>query len=180
MGNVAKTLTYYLEPAEGMSEDEFITTFAYSVLFEKSGIVSLDHSSLLSGTKLLNDTRDVLHLITDSSELISNKAKVFELRKRSSSLVTDIFVGRAPTNDIVLANPSVSKSHLRCISIPRTEHYHLVDMFSSNGTYLNGKKIYPFQKHQVGDHDEISFGTEYQLIYYSPQAFYEMLIGLRT
>jgi pSer/pThr/pTyr-binding forkhead associated (FHA) protein len=171
MGNVAKTLTYYLEPAEGMSEDEFITTFAYSVLFEKSGIVSLDHSSLLSGTKLLNDTRDVLHPTT---------AKVFELRKRSGSLVTDIFVGRAPINDIVIANPSVSKSHLRFISIPRTEHHQLVDMFSSNGTYLNDKKINPFEKHQVEDHDEISFGTEYQLIYYSPRAFYEMLIGLRT
>ena len=180
MGNIAKTLTYYLENEEGMSGDEFITTLAYSVLVEKVEIVSLYHTPLLSGTKLLKDDRDVLHPITDSSELISNKAKVFELRKRSGSLVTDIFVGRAPTNDIVLANPSVSKSHLRLISIPRTEHYHLVDMFSSNGTYLNGKKIYPFQKHQVGDHDEISFGTEYQLIYYSPQAFYEMLIGLRT
>ena len=180
MGNVAKTLTYYLEPAEVMSGDDFITTFAYSALVEKSGVASREHSSLLSGTKILNDTRNVLHPITDSSELISSTAKVFELRKRSESLVTDIFVGRAPTNDIVLANPSVSKSHLRFISIPRTEHYQLVDMFSSNGTYLNGKKIYPFEKHQVENHDEISFGTEYQLIYYSPRAFYEMLIGLRT
>ena len=180
MGNVAKTLTYYLKPAEGMSEDEFITIFAYSVLVEKSGIVSPEHSSLLSGTKILNDTRNVLHPINDSSELISKTAKVFELRKRSGSLVTDIFVGRGPTNDIVLANPSVSKSHLRFISIPQTKHHQLVDMFSSNGTYLNGKKIYPFEKHQVEDHDEISFGTEYQLIYYSPQAFYEMLTGLRT
>jgi hypothetical protein len=180
VGNVAKTLTYYLEPAEGMSGDDFITTFAYSALVEKSGVVSLEHSSLLSGTKILNDNRDVLHPITDSNELISNTAKVFELRKRSGSLVTDIFVGRAPINDIVIANPSVSKSHLRFISIPRTKHYQLVDMFSSNGTYFNGKKIYPFEKHQVEDHDEISFGTEYQLIYYSPRAFYEMLIGLRT
>ena len=180
MGNVAKTLTYYLEPAEGMSEDEFITTFAYSVLLEKSGIVSHDYSSLLSGTKLLKDDRNVLHHITDSNELISNTAKIFELRKRSGSLVTDIFVGRGPTNYIVLANPWVSKSHLRFISISRTNHYQVVDMFSSNGTYLNGKKIYPFEKHQVEDHDEISFGTEYQLIYYSPRAFYEMLFGLST
>ena len=180
VGNNDKTLDYYLEPAEGMSEDKFITTFAYSVLVEKSGIVSLEHSSLLSGTKILNDTCDLLQPITDSTELISNKAKVFELRKRSSSLVTDIFVGRGPTNDIILANPSVSKSHLRFIPIPRTGHYQLVDMFSSNGTYLNGKKIYPFQKHQVEDQDEISFGTEYQLIYYSPLAFYEMLIGSKT
>jgi pSer/pThr/pTyr-binding forkhead associated (FHA) protein len=53
-------------------------------------------------------------------------------------------------------------------------------MFSSNGTYLNGKKINPFEKHQVEDHDEISFGTEYKLLYYSPQVFYEMLIDSKT
>jgi hypothetical protein len=180
MGNVVKRLTYYLELAEGMSKDEFIATFAYSVLVEKSTIVSLENSSLLSVTKLLKDTSDVLHPITHSSELISNQAKVFEFRKRSGSLVKDIFVGRAPTNDIVLANPSVSKSHLRFISMTQTKYYQLVDMFSSNGTYLNGKKINPFEKHQVEDHDEISFGAEYQLIYYSPKAFYEMLIGLKT
>jgi pSer/pThr/pTyr-binding forkhead associated (FHA) protein len=52
-------------------------------------------------------------------------------------------------------------------------------MFSTNGTYLNDKKIDPFEKHQVEDHDEISFGTEYQLVYYSPRAFYEMLIRLK-
>ena len=151
-----------------------------SVLVEKSGIIPLDNSSLLSRTSILNDIRDVQHLITDSSEPISNKAKVFELRKRLDSLAKDIFVGRAPTNDILLANPSVSKSHFRFISIPEAKHYQLADMFSTDGTYLNGKKINPFEKHQVEDHDEISFGIEYQLIYYSPQAFYEMLIGLKT
>jgi len=177
--NFAKALTYYLESAEGTSKEKFINTFAYSVLVEKSGIIPLDNSSLLSKTKILNDIRDVQHPITDSSELISNKAKVFELHKRLDSVATDIFAGRAPTNDIVLADPSVSKSHFRFISIPGTNHHQLADMFSTNGTYLNGKKINPFEKHQVKDHDEISFGAEYQLIYYSPGAFYEMLIGLK-
>ena len=180
MANNAKALTCYLEPAEGKSEEEFIKTFIYPVIVEKSGIVSLDHSSLLSGTKIISDIRNVLYPITDSFELNTNKAKVFELRKRSAYLVNDIFVGRAPTNDIVLADPSVSKSHLRFISIPGSNRHQVVDMFSTNGTYLNGRKIYPFEKHQVEDHDEISFGAEYKVVYYSPQAFYEMLIGLKT
>ncbi|MDH3559314.1 MAG: FHA domain-containing protein, partial [Deltaproteobacteria bacterium] len=179
MENFAKALTYYLEPAEGTSKEEFINTFAYSVLVEKSGIIPLDNSSLLSTTNILNDIRDVQHPMTDSSEPISNKAKVFQLRKRLDSVATDIFVGRAPTNDIVLADPSVSKSHFRFISIPETNHHQLADMFSTNGTYINDKKIVPFEKHQVEDHDEISFGTEYQLVYYSPRAFYEMLIRLK-
>ena len=179
MGNFVQALTDYLEPAEGTSKEEFVNTFVYSVLVEKSGMVSLDNSFPLSRTKILNDIRDVQHPITDSSEPISNKAKVFELRKRLDSVTTDIFVGRAPTNDVVLTDPAVSKSHFRFISIPGTNHHKLADMFSTNGTYLNGKKIDPFEKHQVKDHDEISFGTEYQLVYYSPQGFYEVLIGLK-
>ena len=179
MENLAKALTYYLEPSEGTSKEEFINTFAYSVLVEKSAMVSLDNSSPLSSTEILNDIRDVRHPITDSSESISNKAKVFELRKRLNSQATDIFVGRAPTNDVVLADPAVSKSHFRFISIPGSNHLELADMFSTKGTYLNGKKIDPLEKYQVKDHDEISFGTEYQLVYYSPQGFYEMLIGLK-
>ena len=148
MEHFAKAITYYLKPAEGTSREEFIKTFAYSVLVEKFGMISGD------------------------------SAKVFELRKRLNSQATDIFVGRAPTNDVVLADPAVSKSHFRFISIPGKNH-QLADMFSTKGTYLNGKKIDPSEKHQVKDHDEISFGTEYQLVYYSPQGFYKMLIGLR-
>jgi pSer/pThr/pTyr-binding forkhead associated (FHA) protein len=179
VGDLAKALNYYLESAEGKSKEEFVNTFANSVLVEKSGIIPLENSSLLSRTKILNDIRDVQHPITDSSKLISNTAKVFELSKRLDSVASDIFVGRAPTNDVVLADPAVSKSHFRFISIPETKHYQLADMFSTNGTYINGKKIDPFEKHQVEDHDAISFGTEYQLVYYSPRAFYEMLIGLK-
>lgn len=179
MGDLAKALNYYLGSAEGKSKEEFVNTFANSVLVEKSGIIPLENSSLLSRTKILNDIRDVQHPITDSSEPMSNKAKVFELRKRLDSITTDIFVGRAPPNDVVLTDPAVSKSHFRFISIPETKHYQLADMFSTNGTYLNGKKINPFEKHQVEDHDKIGFGAEYQLVYYSPQAFHEMLIGLK-
>jgi len=175
----AKALTYYLESVEGKSKDEFITTFAYSVLVEKSGIIPSVNSSLLSTTSILDGIHGSQHPSTDSSEEITNKAKVFELRKRLDSVATDIFAGRAPMNDIVLADPSISRSHFRFISIPGTNHYQLADMFSTNGTYLNGKKIDPFEKHQIEDHDEISFGTEYQLIYYSPRAFYEMLIGFK-
>ena len=179
MEDFAKALTYYLESAEGKSKKEFIKTFAYSVLVEKSGINPSVNSSLLSTTTILNDIRDTQHPNTDSNEPIGNKPKVFELRKRLDSVATDIFVGRAPVNDIVLADPSISRSHFRFIPIPGTNYHRLADMFSTNGTYLNGKKIDPFEKHQVDDHDEISFGTEYQLIYYSPRAFYEMLIGLK-
>ena len=38
------------------------------------------------------------------------------------SIATDIFVGRAPANDIVLADPSISKSHFGFIPITPMLH----------------------------------------------------------
>ena len=53
-------------------------------------------------------------------------------------------------------------------------------MFSSNGTFLNGQKIHPFEKHQVKDYDEISFGPDYRLIYCAPPTFYRMLKSIKA
>jgi pSer/pThr/pTyr-binding forkhead associated (FHA) protein len=108
-----------------------------------------------------------------------SQAKVFALRKKPGSIGVDIFVGRAPTNDIILPNPSVSKSHAHFTPVPETDRLQLVDMFSSNGTFLNGQKIHPFEKHQVEDYDEIRFGPDYLLIYCTPRIFYQMLKSIK-
>ena len=47
-------------------------------------------------------------------------------------------IGRHPDNDIVLHNSSVSNQHSR---INFEQKYFLTDLRSSNGTFINGKKI---------------------------------------
>jgi len=73
----AKALSYYLESADGKSKEEFINTFANSVLVEKSGIIPLENSFLLSRTNILNNIGDVQHPTTDSSELINQVSHPF-------------------------------------------------------------------------------------------------------
>lgn len=50
-------------------------------------------------------------------------------------------IGRGSTNDINLNDPQVSRSHCQIIQ-DHNGSYRIVDLNSSNGTYVNGKPIY--------------------------------------
>jgi hypothetical protein len=177
--DTVRTVAYYVKVAAEMTGNTFIAAYNHPVLIEKIGDFPHEDPSLLSGTVLLRDTPDVLKVGGDSSDLAMYAAKVFALRKKPGSMGADIFVGRGPTNDVILPSRSVSKSHAHFAAVPDTGDYELVDKFSSNGTFLNGNKIPPFEKHRVKDFDLIGFGPDFIAIYYLPRTFYEMLRSVR-
>lgn len=65
-------------------------------------------------------------------QIEDNQHKDYELKEGRSS------VGRALDNDIIIEHPSVSNNHAR---LNFNQNYFLTDLRSSNGTFLNGKKI---------------------------------------
>ena len=68
-----------------------------------------------------------------------------------------LFLGRGSTNDIRLKDPSVSSRHLR---IQRKDgSLFVVDLHSTNGTFLNGQKIAPGQLIEVEEGDLITVGA---------------------
>lgn len=62
---------------------------------------------------------------------------------------SEMTVGRAPTVDIVINEQSVSRSHAQCVQAG--EEVVIVDLGSSNGTYVNDKKIAGRQNLRDGD-----------------------------
>jgi serine protease Do len=50
-----------------------------------------------------------------------------------------LIVGRDPRSDVVIKSETISKSHLKII--PKGDQFFLVDLGSTNGTYVNGEKI---------------------------------------
>ena len=51
----------------------------------------------------------------------------------------EITIGRVPGNDIVLPGNNVSKRHSRVVR--QGDRFYVVDLKSTNGTYLNGRRI---------------------------------------
>jgi len=49
-------------------------------------------------------------------------------------------IGRTPPNDIVIPHPKVSRSHA-LIRMLKPGEYYIIDVGSTNGTFLNGKRV---------------------------------------
>jgi pilus assembly protein CpaF len=75
-----------------------------------------------------------------------------------------IFIGRAQENDLILPVPSVSKRHARLLI--KDGRYVLMDLGSTNGTFVNGKQINGPVVVKPGD--RISIG-EFELSLILPQ-----------
>lgn len=107
--------------------------------------------------------------------------RVLEIKKRKlDTAVHTITIGRAPINDIVLYNSTVSKSHAYLHVHPSGRPCYVVDVGSRNGTTVNGRLLKPYEKYQLSDHDEISFGPQMRLVYFDPPAFVTFLKGLKS
>ena len=78
----------------------------------------------------------------------------------------EIIIGRDSGNDIQIDNVAVSREHARIIRGPN--YYLIEDLNSTNGTFVNGKKI---NKKFLQEVDEISIGKHsLQIVLEDPQA----------
>jgi len=66
-------------------------------------------------------------------------------------------IGRNPGNDCWINDQSVSRNHAE-IHI-RDEGFFLVDLFSTNKTYLNGKRLKGGEETQLRYRDTVCFGN---------------------
>src|SRR4051794_8016548 len=65
----------------------------------------------------------------------------------------ELVVGREPTCDIPIDNLGISRQH--CAFKTRGDAFVVADMNSSNGTFVNGKKI---TEHFLNNDDEVVIG----------------------
>ena len=65
-------------------------------------------------------------------------------------------LGRGFANDFKIEDPSVSGSHCQIV----VEHGNVVikDLGSTNGTYINGRRIAYGESRQINDGDVVGFG----------------------
>ena len=71
----------------------------------------------------------------------------------------EVTIGREPETDIQIDNISVSRVHAKIIEGPN--YYLLEDLDSTNGTFVNGKRI---NKKYIKADDEITIGKHVLMI----------------
>ncbi len=82
---------------------------------------------------------------------------VFPIRKaKPGPFANTILIGRAPSNDVVLVTEGISKLHAR-IKIDG-EELSISDADSTNGTFINGKRLESGESVVLQQGDEILFG----------------------
>jgi type III secretion system YscQ/HrcQ family protein len=65
----------------------------------------------------------------------------------------EIFIGRAPDNDISLPLRSISRKHARIVE--RESDFYIEDLESSSGTYVNRQSLEPGQTRRLTTGDEV-------------------------
>ena len=81
-----------------------------------------------------------------------------EVRGKYKSLSNKAFsIGREKSNQIIIADPKVSRYH--AIVTFENEEAYIKDTDSINGTYINNKRILPGKKIELKNGDKIKIGT---------------------
>jgi uncharacterized protein (TIGR02996 family) len=78
-----------------------------------------------------------------------------ERTQRFTTARTEIAIGRAPGNDLVLADPTVSARH--CLLTVEDGGWIIDDLGSERGTRINGRRI--ARPEVLGEHDRIYIGA---------------------
>jgi pSer/pThr/pTyr-binding forkhead associated (FHA) protein len=77
-----------------------------------------------------------------------------------------VTIGRGPGADIIIGSDTVSKVHARLAYDRNTHRIHVIDLNSSNGTYLDGARI---RDSQAAAGSRLRFGTvDYDLVVEKP------------
>jgi hypothetical protein len=176
-----KKLAFYLTTLGDVSLDGLIALHTHGFLVEKSKKFFDENVIFQFSTDVVEDQQ----LLEQLSEGVKQKgalgARVMEIKKRKSMTNPNmITIGRSPENDVVLYNRLVSKSHAYLDVDSSDEAIFLVDNHSTNGTYVNDIELSPTGNYRLAGGDEISFGPETKVVYFSPNLFHSLLSGLKS
>ncbi|MCK6591007.1 MAG: FHA domain-containing protein [Polyangiaceae bacterium] len=108
----------------------------------------------------------------------ANDVVIFPIVKRQSGGVLQdrISVGRNRNADIHLPFRRISKFHAFFTSMQNGAKYFITDAGSTNGTFLNGRRLPAGRSVEVNDRALIHF-SQFMFVFFMPNAFYSLLIG---
>jgi hypothetical protein len=176
-----KNLAHYLSATSSMPSKAFAEMHPDGFLVEKTQ-KSMDKEVIFQFSTKSFEDEEVLRAQKQGVVLGDIlEARVIEIKERKEGAdASHVTIGRAAQNDIILYNKMVSKDHAYLEIPEKGGNCSLVDVGSKNGTLLNGDEVTPNKTYPLRDGDEISFGPETKVVYFSSRTFHEFLTQLKT
>ena len=176
-----KEISYYLRSLSDLEFADIIRANVHGFLVEKSVSAGDNNAVFQFNTLSLDDDYAMQVIRRDFSIANIHQARVMEVRKKKFDTAKNtVVIGRAATNDIVIYDNLVSKTHAYLYLHPSSKGCYLVDCGSKNGTLLNGKVLQSFEQYKVVDCDEICFGPQTKTVYFSSISFANFISELKT
>jgi pSer/pThr/pTyr-binding forkhead associated (FHA) protein len=175
-----KEISFYLHASSDPEFADTIRANPYGFLVEKSA--SAADNAVFQFNALSVDEDHAMRVIKrDFSIANIHEAKVIEVKKRKFDTAKNtVAIGRDATNDIVIYDNLVSKTHAYLYLHPSSKSCYIVDCGSKNGTLLNGKALKPFEQSKLVDCDEICFGPQTKTVYFSSICFADFIDKLKN
>jgi hypothetical protein len=175
-----KRLAHYLTLLDNMSLAEFLEIYPKGFLVERSRL-DFDHDVIFQFSTNEIDVPKVSNQLAHAPMIKDFlEARVIEINKKKIDVDEGVVtIGRAASNDIVLYNKTISKSHA-FLYFPLSETgAYVVDLKSTNCTFLNDTNITPYVTYNLSDGAEISFGPQTKVIYLTTGTFYDFVLSLK-
>lgn len=184
-----KRLGEYSADRLRLTREAFLAKHSMPVLLHRweSGVTEADAAFTTANVSMVEmptrlepgrpaDPLAVLGLTTKASSAYD--VIVFPIVKRlaGGALEDRVSVGRSKNADIQLPYRKISKFHAYFTSMNGGKKYFLTDAGSTNGTYLNGRKLSPGRLTELNDRVLIHF-SHYLFVYFSPTLFYSLVSG---
>ena len=165
----------YLEAAQKLSDDAFCQQLDVPVLV--TAVSDLDPSFQSAPTRMLAE-EDRLAML--NRVRLDHRSRVLELRPRKPNRLRQVSIGRSESNDLVLADETVSSQHAIYMPDPKTSRPVVQDLQSTNGSRINDHPLLPGRSAFVRDGDTLPFGDAV-FLFYSPAGLYDaMWVMLRA
>ena len=166
----------YLREVAELSATLFLEKYNHPVLLWPQAGDWIEDTAFQFETYSSENNDDLPGEISPITESQIAETLVIEIRKQTSSAPTNmICVGRATNNDIVLSKNTVSKLHSYFLLSKQGDSYEIVDANSTNGTVVNDARLVAYKNQPLYNRDNIKFGPAIQMVYLTPQGFYDLL-----
>jgi ABC-type multidrug transport system ATPase subunit/pSer/pThr/pTyr-binding forkhead associated (FHA) protein len=87
---------------------------------------------------------------------VSDNILLKKIELRPGNSIIEIRIGKSRDNDVILTNVFISKTHAK-ICCDQNGNLFVIDLDSSNGTFINGKRIASNVKTPINSSDSIEF-----------------------